>query len=337
MRTLRPGKPPSAAADPHCVGVAVTGWAVHVPGFDVGTVIDGYQSGFACAPEHAHELLGAKGLLGKEPATRLALCAVHHVLKLRPGAPQPRGELDVRTAVVASSNFGNSATVHNIVQTLRQRGIRDVSALDAPNASSNILASTVAIRFRFGGPNLMVCSGSTSGLDAIAMACLLLRAGRADRVLVVGAEPDDEVASRLHERRASHAKAGRLRAGAASLVLEPANVALATAPLLSSVEPISGVRKGLNDAQPSIFIGPGELASGAGRVIDLSRQIGDTYGAHGVLQVAVGAGLIASVPTEARPSVTVVCGDPVDGWRSVVVSPGRVTEPASEIQKRQNA
>ena len=52
------------------------------------------------------------------------------------------------------------------------------------------------------------------------------------------------------------------------------------------------------------------------RVIDLSSRFGDTYGALGVLQVAIAASLLAREPTSGLPAtVRVVCGDSVDGWR----------------------
>jgi len=186
--------------------VAVTACGLYVPGVEP-----------AFLPGEEHRLLGRKGLLYKEQATRLALCAVHRALGLPPGAPRAEGPPDPATAVVASSNLGNVATVRKVVETLREGSGRDVSPLDAPNASSNVVASTVAIWFRFGGPNLMVCSGATAGLDAIALGSLLLRAGRASRVVVVGAEPDDEVAQSLLPG---------LRAGAAALVLEPAGAGI---------------------------------------------------------------------------------------------------------------
>src|SRR5262249_51880992 len=62
-----------------------------------------------------------------------------------------------------------------------------------------------------------------SGLDAIALASLLLRAGRADRCVVVGAEPDDEVARALR-------RGGRAGAGAGVLGAAPPGVAPAGGP-----------------------------------------------------------------------------------------------------------
>jgi hypothetical protein len=80
----------------------VTGWGIHVPGFAIGHVIEGGDLSTACPPERAHELLGNRGLLYKEPATRLALCAVQQALGLSASARQSDAPPDGRVAVVAS-------------------------------------------------------------------------------------------------------------------------------------------------------------------------------------------------------------------------------------------
>jgi 3-oxoacyl-[acyl-carrier-protein] synthase II len=268
--------------------VAVTGWAVHVPGLDPIATLTGRDAEPAPPPERAHEVLGRRGLLAKEPATRLALCAVHRALGQPAGAPKPAGPPDPRAAVIASSNLGNVGTVRRVAATVRESGVREVSPLDVPNASSNVVASSVAIWFRLGGPNLMVCSGATSGLDAVALAVLLLRAGRADRCVVVGAEPDDEVARALR---------GGVRAGAGAVVLEPAGQA----------------------ATPAVVLGPVRRAAAGRCEPDVTGELGDLYGALGVVQVALAAALVAA----GTPHVTCVCGDDVDGWRSVELGSGR--------------
>jgi 3-oxoacyl-[acyl-carrier-protein] synthase II len=173
-----------------------------------------------------------------------------------------------------------------------------------------VLASAVAVWFRLGGPNLMICAGATSGLDAVAVGVSLLRAGRADRVVVVGAEPDDEVASAVHARRAG--APAPLRSGAACVVLEQA------APGLPRVGPV-GV---MGEPPPS---GPARLvfAPGGGepsRTYDVARFAGDLYGALGVAQTAFAAALVGAGGAGAR--ATVVCGDAADGWRALeVVAP----------------
>ncbi|HEU4426334.1 MAG TPA: beta-ketoacyl synthase N-terminal-like domain-containing protein [Pilimelia sp.] len=297
--------------------VAVTGWSVHLPGVDAAAEVGLPGTGPACAADDARLWLGRKGLLFKEPATRLALCAVHRALGLPPaaartgsaparagsGAGRADGGVDPRTAVVASSNLGNVATVVDVVRTVRAEGGRAVSPLAAPNASSNVIASTVALWFGWGGPNLMVCSGATSGLDAIALAGLLLAARRADRVVVVGAEPDDEVASAVHGRRLAYDDGPPLRAAAACVILR-------------RPDDVGGGAATLGPVMVGGAVGPHEDAGPLARL----RDLGDTYGAAGVVLVALAAGLL-DAGLAAGP-VPVACGDPVDGWRHMSVRVG---------------
>jgi 3-oxoacyl-[acyl-carrier-protein] synthase II len=284
-------------------GAAIASWGIHVPGADLSDLVKG-ADGTACPAELASELLGRKGLLAKEPATRLALCAVHQALGLPPRAPRPVGAADARIAVVASSNLGNVATVADIARTVRAGRGREVSPLAAPNASSNIVASSVAIWFRCGGPNFMVCSGATSGLDAVTLGCRLLRAGRADQVIVVGAEPDDPTATALYPA---------LTACAACVVLKPAGLD-GGVPVITSAGVFDKDKR--KAGHGSVFIGPGELAPRGEPVIDLERRGIGGYGALGVLQVAVAA----AMGTDA----TVVCGDDADGWRIAVIRAGQL-------------
>jgi 3-oxoacyl-[acyl-carrier-protein] synthase II len=284
--------PDRAGAGP----VLVTGWSLHLPGLPadppdlVGVTAPGGDP--PCPPEAAHRLLGRKGLLGKDAATRLALCAVHRALGLTPGE-RPGGDPDPATAVVASSNLGNVGTVVDVVRAVHRGGRREVSPLAAPSASSNVVASTVAIWFRCGGPGLMVCSGAASGLDAVRLAVLLLRAGRAQRVVVVGTEPADTAAVAL---LAGAGPGAALRAGAACVLLQlgpgrpggtgPGGPVLLT---VGAEQP-----PGCAEGAPEESVGSGALAAAVG---------GDLYGAAGVAQVAVAAaraarGAIVRVSTD---------------------------------------
>ncbi|SCF12077.1 Beta-ketoacyl synthase, N-terminal domain [Micromonospora coriariae] len=286
-----------AGHDPDRPVAAVLAASLHLPGVDLPDGVADDDP--ACPAERAADLLGRKGLLAKEPATRLALCAVHRALGLPPKAPRRTGPADPGTAVVVSSNLGNVATVGDIARRLREGGPREVGPLEAPNASSNVIAGAVAIWFRFGGPNLTVCSGATAGLDAIWLAGLLLRTGRADRVVVVGTEPDDPQAQALHAAREG-AVAGRpLRAGAACLLLGPVDA----------------------PQRPLALLGPvragGAPADGA-PLVDSTLLAGDHYGAAGVVHTALAVRLGGGAAT----SVTVRCGDPVDGVRELTVLVG---------------
>jgi 3-oxoacyl-[acyl-carrier-protein] synthase II len=306
--------------------IAVTRWAAHVPGPPPSADwLAGLVRGGAEPAERAHELLGRKGLLAKEPATRLGLCAVHRLLGRPPRAPRPEGPPDPRTAVVVACNLGNVEAVVRVARTVREGCGRDVSALDAPNASSNVIASSIAIWFRCGGPNLMVCSGATAGLDAMRLGALLLSADRADRVVVVGAEPQDEVACALRGLR--RRPGGGLRAAAAAVMLERAAGPAAGAP---TIGPIAAMATSAVVQPPggSICLAPRTaIGEGAG-ALDVEAELGDTYGALGVLQVAAAAELLAAGRSGTR--VTVLCGDPRDGWRMTTLN----AAPAQEEVER---
>ena len=227
-------------------GLGVLAAALHVPGTDDAVPV-----------AEAKKVLGRKGLLGKEPSTLLALCAVHRMFGLPPGRPAEQVCAD--TAVLVASNLGNVATVCAIVDTVRAEGTKGVSPMDAPNASSNVIASTIAIWYGLTGPNIAVCSGATAGLDAVRLASLLLRSGRAARALVVGVEPADDIATGI---------AGQLVEGAASVLL------------------------GLEDG-PGPRLGPVRQVAD----IDTADEFTGMYGASGVARVAAAcaAGVSATV------------------------------------------
>jgi hypothetical protein len=261
-----------------------TGWSLHLPGVHLGTALadelgqptGAWAYGEPPAAEKAAEVLGRKGLLAKEPATRLALCAVHRALGLAP-KQRPDWPAAPRTAVVACSNLGNVGTVAQVTRTVATEGGRAVSVLDAPNVSSNVIASSVALWFGFGGPNLMVCSGTAAGLDGLRLAWLLLRAGRAERVVLVGAEPADEVASALH---AVDDPANPLRAGAGCLVLQAWRPEV-SGPGQALVELVPGA--GAWPRPPRVTIGPDGF--------DPAPHWGDYYGAQDVVALALAAHL----------------------------------------------
>ncbi|MFE5158861.1 beta-ketoacyl synthase N-terminal-like domain-containing protein [Streptomyces sp. NPDC056697] len=311
--------------------VTVTAYALHVPdpigGFAATAAGDLFSSVApepACGPDQAHTVLGRKGLLFKEDATRLALCAVHRAFALPPGKltePLPGAE---HTAVVVSSNVGNARTVRDIVAEMRAGSAHDVSPLNGPNASSNVIASTLAIRYGFTGPNLMVCSGATSGLDAVRLGALLLRGERARRVVVVGVEPDDEVARGLAALRPAAPGTTLpvpLRAAAACVVLELGG----SGPLLGDVRRHTrpdDIAEALEPPAALRLTAPG--APGAGGGIDLTAHLGEVYGALGVVQLAVAAAWLGSGQPSGPGGALITCGDGEDGYASVRLDPAVV-------------
>ncbi len=209
--------------------------------------------------------------------------------------------------MVACSNYGNVELVVTTAREARSTGVRGISPMAAPNASSNVLASTVALWFGFAGPNLMLCSGATSGLDGLDIAMRLLRAKRARRVVLVGAEPQDEIATALH------AGAGRapLRAGAASLTVECVTDG-GSSDVLVCPDPVGPEE----DWQSPDCGAPGALLIGPGG-FDPTAVWGDTSGAQGVVSLALA---VAAVAAGRIDRVRVRCGDPIDGSRSATVS-----------------
>ncbi|SCF03602.1 Beta-ketoacyl synthase, N-terminal domain [Micromonospora viridifaciens] len=293
--------------------VAVAAAAVHVPGIAPERLIASATEP-DCGPDEAHTLLGRKGLLFKEPAVRIAMCAVHRALGLPPGRPTAPVPGAAGTAVVVSSNLGNVATVCDIVDQVRAGGLRGVSPMQAPNASSNIVASSIAIRYGFTGPNLMVCSGATGGLDAVRLGALLVRSGRAPRVVVVGAEPADEVATRL--RADAGLPAGPSQGMAACVVLAPAERPGGVR--LHSVRRHRAPEAMPADGPPTIRLACG-TGSGGGADEDLAALVNAGYGATGVLQTALAARWLADPAS--RPAgvdeaaeAALTCGSAGDGF-----------------------
>ncbi|MFH8349167.1 beta-ketoacyl synthase N-terminal-like domain-containing protein [Streptomyces sp. NPDC018045] len=286
---------------------AVTAFALALPG--QGPRLPGGLPVARHTPEEAHLLLGRKGLLAKEPATRLALCAAHLALGLPPGRPASPPPAAERTAVVVSSHLGNVHSVRRAAHAVRHGSYRDISPLSGPNMSANVIAATIALRYGLTGPNLTVCSGTTSGLAALRLAVLLLRASRAERVVVVGVEPDDATARAL---RAAHAPAGhgtRHRAQAACVIIEPAATRPRTDALLlgrftrhGSRPPALPAPDGSSAARPDSIVPP---------------PPGPADDADGVVRAAVAAAWLRGCAGSGWVRVT--SGDHADGYVSALL------------------
>jgi 3-oxoacyl-[acyl-carrier-protein] synthase II len=259
----------------------------HITG--VGLAISGVSgvadllSGAGDAPPL--ELTGRE-MRNKDRASRLGLrCAE--------GALRDAGLLGVdgflgpaeRTAVVVSSNLGTVPSVCDFTDVIARRTVMGLSAFGLPETGSNVVAGWIAIRHGLRGPNLTVCSGDTSGLDAVFWAQSLLASERADVAVVAGVEPAGEAVWKLagrqtreigvaivlerRDRSAGRARVGRYRrmpdgpaaaAAARELVTEPIALWLTGPDMADSVE--------------------------GGELIDLEARYGYSSGAFGVLQCA---------------------------------------------------
>jgi 3-oxoacyl-[acyl-carrier-protein] synthase II len=284
--------------------------------------------------------LGGRGLRYKDRATRLALAAARSALEDAEvwvdGALTVPGET---VGVVASSNLGNVDTVCSVVETISRQTVAGTSPMDLPNASSNVVASSIAIMFQLRGVNLMVCNGATSGLDAMHLAVLLLAAGRVEHVLVVGVETTNHVVERLVRAGTSGVTGPPgLLDGAVGLVVESSAHALGRgAPRLGRIgayarrgslaEAVARVCR-TSSGTPRAWLVPdaeaGRLPAGFEGVpaLDFTRRLGRCSGALGVLQVAAGLAWLNRLDRDGEALLT-VGGDGDDAVAAMLVRGGR--------------
>ena len=297
--------------------VMITGLGIEVPGIhDLAELWDGSTGNLADADFTPAEKLGRQGLRYKDRATKLALCAGQSALQDAGLPVSAREQLASESfGVVVSSNLGNLDTVCRVVDTVHSQGADCTSPLDMPNLSSNVVASSVAIRFGCKAINLMVCNGGTSGIDALYLAANAIRAGRAKRILVVGVEPSNQVVTRIMEASARAwfplGSMPRIGDGSAAVVLEDADAAAERGgavyaqvgsysyhPSNDLSQTIVGANGG-SDRLPDLWLtpsfsdGPAAEAVNQGlelwkdappTCLDLSGLLGETYGALGVFQ-----------------------------------------------------
>ncbi|GHG12976.1 beta-ketoacyl synthase N-terminal-like domain-containing protein [Streptomyces filamentosus] len=263
----------------------------------------------------------ATGLRGREMrhkdrASRLALRAAEFALHdagLTDADATFTGAADT-TAVVVSTNLGNVDSVCEAADTIAREGVRGLSPLGLPQTSSNVIAGWVAIGYGLRGPNLTLCNGTTSGLDALAWARNLIVAGRAEAAVVVGVEPANDVTAKLLGEPSTDA--------AVAVVLEPADAVAsrgarprATIAGYARARDLAAALTGAGVTEEKsigLWLGD-EAGAGAGhllagtRRIGLEAQLGPLSGALGVLQCAAGAAFLES---DAPGNVLATAGGP---------------------------
>ena len=93
-----------------------------------------------------------------------------------------------RVGVVLGSGMGGLDVICEQQDELRENGPRSVSSLFIPKTIINTTAGLIAIRYGLNGPCYGIVTACASGADAIGHAYYAVREGRADAVLVGGAE-----------------------------------------------------------------------------------------------------------------------------------------------------
>lgn len=300
--------PEATAPTPLPEGIVVTGVGLAVPGLrSVGDLLTDRPPADGFEP--ATDLKGRE-MRNKDRASRLALYAADQALRdagLLDGSGHIRGAGG--DAVVVSSNLGTLQTVCDFTDTIARDTVTGLSPLGLPQTSSNVVGGWVAIRYGLRGPNLTVCNGATSGLDAVHWARHLITAGRCRRAVVIGVEPAGEHADKLLGRplpdvacalvlEAASEAAVRRAGGYAYLSAYTRGAELA--PTVAAAESLAPAPVGLRltDGHTRPPAGP------AARSLDLTARLGPCSGALGVLQAAVAAVHIRTHGTRAVLAVT---------------------------------
>jgi 3-oxoacyl-[acyl-carrier-protein] synthase II len=281
------------------------------------------------APFDPGTLLGGRGWRYKDRATQLAALAAARALVDASllDAARPDESLHVPGETVgaaATSNLGNLDTVCRTAAVIASSSAARTSPLDLPNASSNVVASSIAVRYGLRGPNLMVTNGASSGLDAVYLAAVLIAAGRVVRMVVVGVEPMNEVVAEL-----AGGLAGKLFDGAAALVLESAAAAarrraagFRVGGYARRADPAGSVTRALGDRPPpGLWLAEATTAAPAA-VRDVPRRglepaLGAASGALGVLQLVAGLHWLGN---GGRGAVLATAGAADDGTSSLLLA-----------------
>lgn len=339
-------------------GVAVTGAGVASPRLgspgDLLRPPAGLVAGFDPAA-----LLGGRGLRYKDQATRLGLLAAARALgdaglldaagtdggkgsAAGKGPAVSKGPAagkdpavsngsaaglvpSASTGVVVSSNLGNLDTVCRTAGAIAAGTVADAVPIDLPNASSNVIASSIAIRFGLRGPNVMVCNGASSGLDAAFLAASLIAAGRVCRVVLVGVEPVNDVVENL-----AHVPAQGLFGGAAAVVLEPEASAKARGAVPRArlgryarcASAADSAGRAISDGgPPGLWLASRTTAAPPAfanvHMEDLEAKLGTASGALGVLQVVAGTCWLADA---GDGPVLATAGAAADGVSSLLLT-----------------
>src|SRR5216684_2958117 len=103
-------------------------------------------------------------------------------------APAPDAE---HVGIVVGSAVGNISESVQYLRRLFTKGPALASPMMFPNLVMNAPASYAAMEIGCTGANFTVCQGETSGEQALALGCDLIRAGRAEVVLAGGGDELD--------------------------------------------------------------------------------------------------------------------------------------------------
>lgn len=92
-----------------------------------------------------------------------------------------------RTGIVMGTAFSGLTTIGQTQKEMSEQGKR-VGPKFMPKVLGNIAATHISMAYNIKGPSLTVSTACASGSDAVSVAAMLLKAGEADAVVVMGGE-----------------------------------------------------------------------------------------------------------------------------------------------------
>lgn len=278
--------------------IAVTGiGAVHALGVGVEPLLAALRAG--CEPET--DLLAADFVpeqFRETPKTYMDRCAdlalAACYLAVRdaglewPGAEHPDTDPE-RRGVSLGTAYGPLDSMLNMTARVQQKGLRFGSPMIFTHAFINTPSALIAIEYDLRGPNMTHALGDASSAAALSYALTMMRAGRADLMLVGGAE---SLAEPLVAAMDAAGFEGALGEGAAILVLETAEHAAARgATPLAELTGAACLAPCRADAGARALIAAGTECA---RVIDAARVCGHSFGASVALSAACCAALVSA-------------------------------------------
>ena len=117
---------------------------------------------------------------------QLAVCSADQALvnaKLRVSK-----DLAERVGVFIGTDRGPAGSCESFYREIATGGLRDADPKDFPNTILNACSGLVAVNLRLRGPNIVTSVGAASGAQAIALGAQLIRAGKADAIIVGGCD-----------------------------------------------------------------------------------------------------------------------------------------------------
>lgn len=269
--------------------IAITGVGLAVPGLASPSDLLSPACGSSSGGFDPQTALSGRQMRHKDRASRLALRSVEFALADAGLSDGERftGSADT-TAIAVSCNLGSLDSVCEFADIIADQGVVALSPLGLPKTSSNVIAGAIAIQYRMRGPNLTLCNGVTSGLDALYWGQILLASGRAEVVVVVGVEPSSDVITKFIGAETLD--------GAAALVLERSSHAATRwarpraelANYSRRADPAEAVLAAQGETPEPVGFWLGDTrycaAAAPASVLDVQARLGECSGALGVLQ-----------------------------------------------------